>query len=47
MIQSSKCKIPWTNKEIEEADRRAIAELEHRKVLQSQKGGDEEEMIEE
>jgi hypothetical protein len=28
MIQSSKCKIPWTSREIEEADRRAFAELQ-------------------
>lgn len=27
MIQSSKCKIPWSNSEIEEADRRAMIEL--------------------
>lgn len=39
-IHSSKCKVPWSNRDIEEADRRAMAELEQVKVQQSQKGGD-------
>jgi hypothetical protein len=43
LIKSSKCKVPWTNSEIEEADKRAIAELESGSFLHNQKGGDEQE----
>ena len=43
VIRSSKCKVPWSNLEIEEADRRAHDDLEHYQLQFKETGGDEEE----
>lgn len=40
VIRSSKCKVPWTNQEIQEADRRALDDLEHYQLQFSETGGD-------
>jgi hypothetical protein len=42
VIKSSKCKIPWSNQEIAEANRRALDDLEHYQLQFSETGGDEE-----
>ena len=41
-IRSSKCKVPWSNQEIAEADKRAREDLEHYQLQFSENGGDEE-----
>ena len=43
VIRSSKCKVPWNNSEIAEADKRALEDLERYQHQFSDIGGDEDE----
>ena len=42
VIRSKNCKVPWSNFEIAEADRRALDDLERYQLQFSDIGGDEE-----
>ena len=42
MVRSSKCKVPWSRSDIEEADKRARVEMEDDRFRDKDLGGDED-----